>query len=112
MNFILSLYFLALVTGTIIGPYAYRFERLERNHFQQWCQNFDKEACVFPVVVVSIMSHAEFGRNGHREYAPHFTGGYSYSGFYIRVKHLVTNLYTLCASTSHQAFQANIGYII
>ena len=29
--------------------------------------------CVFPRVIVSILSHAEFGRIGHREDAPHFT---------------------------------------
>ena len=28
--------------------------------------------CVSPIVVISIVSHAEFGRHDHREYAPHF----------------------------------------
>ena len=31
-----------------------------------------KVGCVFPVVVVSILPHAEFGRNVHREEAPYF----------------------------------------
>ena len=30
-----------------------------------------KVGCVFPMVVVSILSHAEFGLDGHREDAPH-----------------------------------------
>ena len=30
-----------------------------------------KVGCVFPMVV-SILSHPEFGQNDHREYAPHF----------------------------------------
>ena len=29
-------------------------------------------ACVFPMVVISILSHAEFGRNDHWEDVPHF----------------------------------------
>ena len=32
--------------------------------------NCEKVWCVFPMAVVSILSHAEFGRNGHRENAP------------------------------------------
>ena len=32
----------------------------------------DKIWCVFLMVVVSILLHAEFGRNDHREDAPHF----------------------------------------
>ena len=32
-----------------------------------------KVGCVFPMVVVSILPHAEFGPNDHREDAPHFT---------------------------------------
>ena len=28
--------------------------------------------CFFQLIVVSILSHAEFGRNHHRESAPHF----------------------------------------
>ena len=31
-----------------------------------------KVGCVFPLVVVSILPHADFGRNDHREDAPHF----------------------------------------
>ena len=31
--------------------------------------------CVFPMVVVSILLRAEFGRNDHREDAPHFRCG-------------------------------------
>ena len=31
-----------------------------------------KVGCVFPMVLVSILPHAEFGRNDHRENAPHF----------------------------------------
>ena len=34
---------------------------------------FCKVGRVFPMVVVSIQPHAEFGRNDHREDAPHFT---------------------------------------
>ena len=32
-----------------------------------------KEGCVFPVVVVPMLSHAEFGPNDHQEDASHFT---------------------------------------
>ena len=32
-----------------------------------------KVECVIPMVVVSILSHVEFGRNDHRKDAPHFT---------------------------------------
>ena len=32
-----------------------------------------KVGCVFPMVVVSILPHAEFGPNDHREDAPHFS---------------------------------------
>ena len=31
--------------------------------------------CVFPVVVVSMLPHAEFGPNDHQEDAPYFTFG-------------------------------------
>ena len=31
-----------------------------------------KVGCVFAMVVVSILPHAKFGRNDHREDAPHF----------------------------------------
>ena len=31
-----------------------------------------KLGCVFPMVIVSILPHAEFGWNGHQERAPHF----------------------------------------
>ena len=31
-----------------------------------------KVGCVFPMVIVSILPHAEFGPNDHREDAPHF----------------------------------------
>ena len=33
---------------------------------------FDTVGCVFPMVVVSILPHAEFGPNEHRVDAPHF----------------------------------------
>jgi len=29
--------------------------------------------CIFPMVIVSLLQHAEFGPNDHREDAPHFT---------------------------------------
>ena len=32
----------------------------------------DKVGCVFSMVLVTILPHAEFGQNGHREDAPHF----------------------------------------
>ena len=32
----------------------------------------NKVECAFPVVVVCLLPHAEFGRNDHREDAPHF----------------------------------------
>ena len=32
----------------------------------------NKELCVFLMVIVSILPHAEFGPNGHEEDAPHF----------------------------------------
>ena len=31
-----------------------------------------KLQCVFPIVVVSVLPHADFGRNDHREDVPHF----------------------------------------
>ena len=31
-----------------------------------------KVGCIFPIVVVSILIRAEFGRNDHREDASHF----------------------------------------
>ena len=31
-----------------------------------------KVGCVFPMVVVPTLPHAEFGRNDHLEFAPHF----------------------------------------
>ena len=31
-----------------------------------------KVGCVFPMVIVSILPHAEFGPNDHRENPPHF----------------------------------------
>ena len=33
---------------------------------------FTKVGCVFPMVVVSLLLHAEFGPNDHRKDAPHF----------------------------------------
>ena len=32
----------------------------------------NKVGCVFPMIAVSILPHAEFGLNGHWEDAPHF----------------------------------------
>ena len=32
-----------------------------------------KVECVFPMVAVTILPHAEFGPNDHREDVPHFT---------------------------------------
>ena len=32
-----------------------------------------KVGCVFPIAVVSILPHAEFGSNDRQENAPHFT---------------------------------------
>ena len=34
---------------------------------------FIKVECVFPMIVVSMLPHAEFVLNDHRETAPHFT---------------------------------------
>ena len=34
--------------------------------------DLSKVGCVFAMVVVSILPYAEFGRNDHREDAPHF----------------------------------------
>ena len=31
-----------------------------------------KVGCVYPMTMVSLLSHAEFGANDHREYSPHF----------------------------------------
>ena len=36
-----------------------------------------KVGCVFSMVIVSILSHAEFGRTDHREDAAHFRKSYS-----------------------------------
>ena len=35
-----------------------------------FCAN--KVGCVFPIVVVSILPHTDFGQNGHSEDTPHF----------------------------------------
>ena len=35
----------------------------------------DKVGCVFSMVIVSILPHAEFGPNDHREDAPYFRIG-------------------------------------
>jgi len=42
--------------------------------FDSFMNEFDKNkvGCVFPMFVVSILPHAEFGSNDHREDAPHF----------------------------------------
>ena len=41
-------------------------------HPFQWIYLWIKVVCVFPMVVTSMLLHAEFGPNGHREDAPHF----------------------------------------
>ena len=42
----------------------------EQIHQQVWFMS--KVGCVFPMVIASILPHAEFGPNDHREDAPHF----------------------------------------
>ena len=37
-----------------------------------------KVRCVFPMVVIYILSHAEFERNNHRKYTAHFISGQSF----------------------------------
>ena len=39
--------------------------------FLSWVREIIKVGCVFPMVVVSILPHEEFGPNYHRKYAPH-----------------------------------------
>ena len=46
-------------------PYLWSF-------FQQNTLQISKVGCVFLMVVVSLLPNAEFGRNDHREDAPHF----------------------------------------
>ena len=41
---------------------------LQRGLFREF-----KVGCVFPINVLSILPHAKFGRNDHREDEPHFT---------------------------------------
>ena len=38
-----------------------------------------KAGCIFPMVIVSLLHHAKFGRNHHREDAPHCTLSMSHS---------------------------------
>ena len=38
-----------------------------------WGKFYSKVGCVFSMIVVSLLLHAEFRRNDHREDAPHFT---------------------------------------
>ena len=40
-------------------------------HFFIWF--ITKVGCIFPMFVVSLLPHAEFGKSDHREDAPHFT---------------------------------------
>ena len=49
------------------------FTKRARNYLRQVSKRiFSKVGCVFPMVVVSILPHAEFGQNDHREHTPHF----------------------------------------
>ena len=43
----------------------------EENWWFHW-DRLSKLRCVFPMVILSILPHAEFGWNDHRESAPHF----------------------------------------
>ena len=36
-------------------------------------KSLQRKGCVISMVVVSLLPHAEFGRNGHRDDASHFT---------------------------------------
>ena len=47
-------------------------EPSQRKSFREKNMIFPKLTCVFPMVIVSIMPHAEFGRNDHRGDEPHF----------------------------------------
>ena len=40
--------------------------------FKMYKLLLDNMGCVFPMVVVSLLSHAEFGLYDHREYVSHF----------------------------------------
>ena len=42
----------------------------------------DKVECVFSLIVISILPHAEFGPNGHGKDAPHFT--HLYKSWYLK----------------------------
>ena len=54
-----------------------------------------KEGCVFPMVVVSLLPHAELGPNDHREHAPDFTilidSGHIYFSYRIRATLIFRN---------------------
>ena len=43
-----------------------------QRHFRSKFIKF-KVGCIFPMVVVSLLPHVEFGLNDYREDAPHFT---------------------------------------
>ena len=49
-----------------------KWKALTNNYFGLCFGVNHKVGCVFPMVAVPILPHAEFGRNDHREYALHF----------------------------------------
>ena len=48
------------------------FVSLPLGKIQNYLRKTYKVGCFFSMVVIYILSHAEFGRNNHREDAPHF----------------------------------------
>ena len=55
------------------------------NYFNYLVKN--KVECVFPMVIVSMLLHAEFGPNDHREDAPYFRSDQVYLQlFYTKIR--------------------------
>ena len=66
--------------GTFNGRNSVKMKKIERS----------KEGCVFPLVAVSILPHAEFGPSGHR--GDTATLGYKAKskGSFLSLKHLIS----------------------
>ena len=58
-----------------IGVFNFLSPKIWLNDFQiiEGLFHLYKVGCVFPMVIVTILPHAEFGPNDHREKASHFT---------------------------------------
>ena len=75
-----------------ISSVAYRQELTRRRRTYGFSIDPDdtevsKEGCVFPMVFISLLLHAEFGQNDHREDAPYFRSDQMYLQiFYTKIR--------------------------